>query len=144
MEQTIQAPDDEWITYIAKMWLLGSQISSDILGVEMDGSLEDLNRLQQIVDSKKIPVSNTQELQSLGIIFGKVFVNETPNYDWWVVEDEYGKDACIRYRETSLIVFPQTIISKRVEDGDKIDVVELYSGLKQDLERIRYENYKNA
>ena len=32
MEQVITAPDEEWITYIAKMWLLGSQISEEIAG----------------------------------------------------------------------------------------------------------------
>lgn len=144
MEQIILAPDDEWVTYIAKMWLLGSQISSDIISEKMDGSLDDLKRLQQIINSNQIPVSNTQELQSLGIVFGKVFVNETPNFNWWVVKDEYGKDACIRYKETNLLIFPQTMISKRVEDSEKIDVFELFYSLKDDLERIKNENYANA
>ncbi len=84
MEQVILAPDEEWLTYIAKMWLLGSQISKDITGDEMDGSMQDLERLQAIIGSAQIPVENTQELQSLGVVFGKVFVNETPDYDWWV------------------------------------------------------------
>jgi hypothetical protein len=144
MEQVISAPDDEWVTYIAKMWLLGSQISKDITGQEMDGTLDDLKRLQRIIDSALVPVENTQELQSLGIVLGKVFVNETPYYDWWVVEDEYGKDACVRYKETSLLIFPQTMISKRIEDKEEVDVSELYQGLKEKLERIKNENYANA
>ena len=144
MEQVILAPDDEWVTYIAKMWLLGSQISEDVTGQEMDGSMQDIHRLQTIIDSGKIPVENTQELQSLGIVFGKVFVNETPDYDWWVVEDEYGKDACVRYKETTLLIFPQTMLSKRIEDGEHVDVVELFTGLREDLERIKNENYSNA
>ena len=60
MEQVITAPDEEWITYIAKMWLLGSQISEEIAGHKMDGSMDDLDRLQTIVDSAQIPVGNTQ------------------------------------------------------------------------------------
>jgi len=144
MEQVILAPDEEWLTYIAKMCLLGSQISEDITGKEMDGSLQDLERLQSIIDSAQIPVANTQELQSLGIVFGKVFVNETPDYDWWVIEDEYGKDACVRYKETTLLIFPQTILSKRIEDGEQVNVFELFHGMKQDLERIKNENYANA
>ena len=54
MEQVILAPDDEWVTYIAKMWLLGSQLSKDITGQEMDGSMQDLNRLQTIINSLQI------------------------------------------------------------------------------------------
>ena len=141
MTQIITAPDDEWISYIAKMWLLGSQISRETVGEEMDGSLADLERIQRILDSHQIPVTNTQELQSLGIIFGKVFVDETPGYDWWIVEDEHGKDVCVRYKETSLLIFPQTMISKRVEDGEVVNVEELYVGLGDRLETIRKENY---
>jgi hypothetical protein len=144
MEQVILAPDDEWVTYIAKMWLLGSKISEDVTGQEMDGSMQDIHRLQAIIDSGKIPVENTQELQSLGIVFGKVFVSETPDYDWWVVEDEYGKDACVRYKETTLLIFPQTMLSKRIEDGEQVDVAELFSGLREDLEQIKNKNYSNA
>lgn len=144
MEQAILAPDDEWVTYIAKMWLLGSRISQYILGEEMDGSLSDLDRLQQIIDSHEVLATNCQELQSLGIVLGKVFVNEIPGYDWWVVEDEHGKDACVRYKETSLLIFPQTMISKRVEDGEEINVQELFAGLRERLESIRREHYGDA
>jgi len=144
MEQVILAPDEEWLAYIAKMWLLGSQISEDVTGQVMDGSMQDLDRLQAIIDSGQIPVSNTQELQSLGVILGKVFVNETPHYDWWVVEDEYGMDACVRYKETSLIIFPQTMLSKRIEDGDQVNVKGFFQGLKENLDRIKNENYADA
>lgn len=141
MDQVISPPDDEWITYIAKMWLLGSRVSLDITGQEMDGSTDDLIRLQSVIDSGQMPAENTQELQALGLVFGKVFVNEMPDYDWWVVEDEYGKDACIRFKETNLLVFPQTMISKRVEDGEALDVSDLFVGLRQRLQRLQIENY---
>jgi len=144
MSSVIQAPDEQWLTYIAKMWLLGSQIAKDVLGEEMDGSPADLQRLQRLIDSREILSTNTQELQALGIVFGKVFVNETPNYDWWVVEDEYGEDACIRYKQTSLVVFPQTMLSKRIEDGEEVNVQMLYVGLRERLESIRKQNYADA
>jgi hypothetical protein len=144
MEKIIIAPDEEWITYIAKMWLLGNQISKDVIGEEMDGSMADLARIQKILESHQIPVTNTRELQSLGILFGKVFVNETAGYDWWVVEDEYGKDACVRFKQTALLAFPQTIISKRVEDGEKINVLDLFTDLRDRLEVLRMEGYANA
>lgn len=141
MDQVIIAPDEEWITYIAKMYLLGSQISEEITGQKMDGSMQDLDRLQAIVASGQVRTENTRELQSLGIVFGKVFVNETQGYDWWVVEDSYGKDACVRYKETSLLIFPQTMLSKRIENGESVDISGLFYGLRAELERIKNENY---
>ena len=144
MDQVIIAPDEEWITYIAKMWSLGSHISEEITGQKMDGSMQDLDRIQAIVASGQVQIENTQELQSLGIVFGKVFVNETQDYDWWVVEDDYGKDACVRYKETSLLIFPQTMLSKRIEDGEAVDVSELFYGLRAQLELIKNESYADA
>ncbi len=144
MEQVISAPDDEWIDYIARMWLLGSQISEQITGDKMNGSMDDLDRLQTIVDSAQIQIDHSQELESLGIVFGKVFVNATANYDWWVMEDEYGKDVCIRYKETSLLIFPQTMLSKRIEDGAVLNVIDLFHSIRQELDRIKNENFANA
>jgi hypothetical protein len=66
------------------------------------------------------------------------------SYDWWMVEDEYGRDPAIRYKETTLLVFPQTMISKRVEDGVPVDVQDMYNGLCERLEEIRVENYPDA
>ena len=82
MEQIICAPDDEWIEYVAQMLFLGNQISTETISQDMDGSLKDLSRIQAILDTNSIPIERTQELQSLGLVFGKVFVNDTPHYDW--------------------------------------------------------------
>jgi len=36
------------------------------------------------------------------------------------------------------------MLSKRIEDGAEIDVVALFNGLRQELERIKKEIYANA
>ena len=56
--------------------------------------------------------------------------------DWCAVEDEYGRDPALRYRETDLLVFPLTMISKRVEDGESVDVRELLRLLVEKLEQL--------
>jgi hypothetical protein len=53
-----------------------------------------------------------------------------------MVEDEYGRDPAIRYKETSLLVFPMTMISKRVEDGEELNVLELFDGLAKQLAEL--------
>ena len=144
MEQRIEAPTEEDVDYIARMLVFADEITKDITGTHLAGGLKDLETLQQVVDSKAIERESTQILQALGLAFGKVFVSESSGYDWWIIEDEYGRDPAIRYKETTLMVFPQTMISKRVEDGEEIDVKELYDGLKEQLERVRVENYPGA
>jgi hypothetical protein len=56
-----------------------------------------------------------------------------------MVEDQYGRDPAIRYKESSLLVFPMTMISKRVEDGEAFDVSELFDGLAKQLAELIQE-----
>jgi hypothetical protein len=49
-----------------------------------------------------------------------------PDLSWVTVQDEYGTDPALRYKTTSILVFPLTMISKRVEDGRAVEVEYLY------------------
>ncbi len=93
--------------------------------------------IQRALDAGVIEREATWSLQALGIAFGKVFVNNTPDYDWWMVKDEFGRDPAVRFRQTMLLAFPQTMLSRRVEDGEPVDVRELFDGLVQLLDEIR-------
>jgi hypothetical protein len=73
--------------------------------------------------------------------FGKVFVNDNDGYDWWMVQDEYGRDPAIRFRRTTLLAFPRTMLSKRVEDGESIDVSGLYDQLRGRLSELVDNGY---
>ena len=144
MKQRIETPTEEDVDYIARMLIYAGEITEEITGNGLVGELEDLDTLQRVIDSKSIERESTQVLHALGLAFGKVFVNQSPGYDWWMVEDDYGRDPTIRYKETTLMVFPQTIISKRVEDGEEIDVKKMYYSLRDQLESIRVENFPDA
>ena len=61
-----------------------------------------------------------------------VYLSPTP-----FLEDEYGKDVCVRHKESTLLIFPQTMISKRIEDGEQVNIAELFYGLRQKRERIK-------
>jgi hypothetical protein len=41
------------------------------------------------------------------------------------VEDEHGRDPALR-DHSGMLVFPLTMISKRVERGEHVDVVDLF------------------
>jgi hypothetical protein len=107
----------------------------------LSGHQRDLDLIQDILDSRRVEREATYSLQALGLAFGKVFVKHNDGFDWWMVDDEYGRDPAIRYKQTSLIAFPMTMISKRVEDGESIDVRDLYMGLQQRMESLRADGY---
>ena len=87
-----------------------------------------LGTLRALLDASVFSSEQTYELQSMGIVFGDVFVQDM-RFEWIMVEDDYGRDPAITYPDTSVILFPLTMISKRVERGETIDVFDLYNGV---------------
>ncbi len=144
MEQRIEAPNDDDVDYIARMIIYAGNIAEEVTNRNLTGDFGDLAILQQIIDENVIEKEAAQALQALGLAFGKVFVNENAGYDFWMVEDEYGRDPALRYRDTTLLVFPQTMISKRIEDGKSVDIEDMFHGLRDRLEQIREEVYDDA
>jgi hypothetical protein len=144
MTQKIEAPSGEDIERIAQQLLHAQEVVLEATGSQLSGGMADLALLQRVLDFKFLEPEATYSLQALGIAFGKVFVENNAHYDWWMVEDEYGRDPAIRYRETTLLVFPQTMLSKRIEEGEEVDVEAMYNGLCEQLEEIRLENYPDV
>lgn len=89
--------------------------------------------IQKMIDEKVFQMENTYELHSLGIALGDYIQYKYNDFHWAVIRDEYGRDIYLQYKTLALTIFPMTMISKRVEDGDKINVAELVSNL---LEKI--------
>ena len=87
-----------------------------------------LGTLRALLKAEVFSPDQTYELQSLGIVLGDVFVQDM-GFHWVIVQDEYGRDPAIQFQETSVILFPLTMISKRIERGERVDVFDLYNGV---------------
>lgn len=103
---------------------------------QFNNTLEDLNWMQQALNSKQLNLQDTVGLQCLGAIFGQVLISQMPGFQWWMVSDEHGKDPCLRYLETDLLLYPLTLISKRVEAGENVTLTTLLSHLLMQLKPI--------
>jgi hypothetical protein len=97
---------------------------------------DDLEWLQRLVDDKALRADQTYELQCLGAVLGQVFAANTP-LKWVVVEGPFGRDLALQYPNTTVIVFPMTMISKRVEDGRDVDLVPLYRTVAAQVEKMK-------
>ena len=86
-----------------------------------------LHLLDTILSNGWIEPTETVKLQALGVAFGDALVQEL-GLSWVQVDDEYGCDAALVLEGTSVKVFPLTMISKRIEDGEVVDVRKLFAG----------------
>ena len=57
--------------------------------------------------------------------------------EWIMVEDEHGRDPAVRMPNTTIILFPMTMVSKRIQRGDKVDVFELYNVLAAQVDSLK-------
>lgn len=96
---------------------------------------ETLKTIQKILDEERYNAENTAELQSLGVAFGDYIQYKYPDFQWSIVHDQYGRDFCLNYGKT-ITIFPQTMISKRVEDNVEFDVESLLNGLLETVKDI--------
>ena len=86
-----------------------------------------LRVIQTILDNGWIEKTETWKLQSLGVAFGDALVQEVPELFWVACDDECGRDPALRWLETTILAFPLTAISRRVEDDMHVDVFDLFA-----------------
>jgi len=61
-----------------------------------------------------------------------VLVSELP-LRWVMVTDEFGTDPTLRFKQTAVQVNALTMISKRVERDEKVDVFKLLETTREQL-----------
>ena len=101
----------------------------------LTGTKSDLPVLQRLIDDKVFKKSQTYELQCLGVAFGDVLTSELP-LRWMMVTDEYGTDPTLRFKKTTFQINAPTMISKRLERDEHIDVSELLRITREQLAQI--------
>jgi hypothetical protein len=101
-------------------------------GKALTRTKRDLPILQDLIDDGVFTKSQTYELQSLGVAFGDVLANELP-LRWVMVTDEFGTDPTLRFKQTTLQVNAPTMISKRVERDEPVDLSYLLRVTREQL-----------
>lgn len=132
-EAVFSTPSAEQLSFLAQARDLAGQMAQELIpGFRLDRSVSDLEMLQAIVDSGMLADAADPQflLRCLGVVFGDVLRTSLPaGFEWRTITDQYGCDLGLRYRETTLIVFPVTMLSKRAEDGREIELAALRTGL---------------
>jgi len=93
-----------------------------------DDAHEKLRLIQTILDAGWIEPTETWKLQSLGITFGDALAQKL-ELTWVAVEDDTGRDPALILEGTTIVLFPLTMISKRIERGETVSVLELFEGV---------------
>jgi len=106
------------------------------------GNGDDLPVLQQLVDKRVVKDDEVEIWQAMGVVLGDLMAEEF-DLHWVSVEDEYGVSKALQYQDTMNFVFPITLLSKRNQFGQKIDIAAIYEKLRADIDSFKaYESGK--
>jgi len=140
MSQRIHVPNAEELARIeAQRAWVRNHFEPDARG-QYDSLEGKLRLLDTIVRSKWIERNETVKLQCLGITLGDAVVQEFA-MRWVTVEDEYGRDPAVELPGTSILGFPLTMISKRIEQGEEVDIYDLFDGLCTKVREMKANGY---
>ncbi len=98
----------------------------------------DLPVLQRLIDDKVFGKSETYQLQCLGVAFGDVLSNELPLH-WVMVTDEFGTDPTLRFKKTDTNLNALTMISKRIEKDQPVNLSDMLHWTRQQLSKLEKE-----
>jgi ABC-type multidrug transport system fused ATPase/permease subunit len=124
-------------TLLAKQREQAQELVRRHVGTRLTGSSEeDLRVLQDLLDREVIAPDRTAELQALGVALGDVMAARF-GLDWVSYEDELGRSRALRLGETDVVIFPVTMISKRVEKRVPFRIDELWRKAESTLAESR-------
>lgn len=136
----LSAPDEADVDALARQSIRAQDIVAECApGRTLGTSLGDVALLQQVLDAGHLTKDQRYDLQCLGIAFGRILASNLDGLDWAIIEDEYGRDPTLRYRDTSLVFGVLTMISKRAEAGEIPDLRALFEWVGVKLVELKGE-----
>ncbi len=113
------------------------QLARRHLGRQFNGEKRnDLDILQKILDQQLIRPEQTQLLQAMGVILGDALKKEE-KLSWIIYIDRYGRSRALAIPTQDEVIFPITMISRRAEVGNRVDVSTLYATAQAAVAEIR-------
>jgi len=107
------------------------------LGVKVgERTATDLRAIQRLLDQNLVARDDEYGQQALGVVLGDALARDHRTLAWAVVDDRYGHSRALRYRDTANLFFPVTMISKRVQAGERVDVQALYDQVAGDVAKL--------
>ena len=130
----LKSEEREWLDE-SRQWLKGHFTeSSDEKYASIDGKLR---LIATILEQGWIEQGETWKLQSLGIALGDALAQKLM-LDWVTIDDEFGRQPALNWPGTSILAFPLTMISKRIEWGEVINVRDMFEQVVKSINEMGF------
>jgi len=90
---------------------------------------DDFETLQRLCEEEAMQHANYGAWVAISVAFGDALMHYIPGLECCLESDQYGKNAALRFRQSGLSIAVLTMLWKRVERGEPIDIIHLASEL---------------
>jgi hypothetical protein len=104
--------------------------------VQLHHDKDDLKLLQRLSDDGELRSGQEAVLESVGVAFGQILAGETP-LQWITVEWKSKRTLALQYPNTTVIVFPGSMVSKRVERGERLEFASFFRSVVSQVEKMK-------
>ena len=107
-----------------------SQTIAALLGASTLQSEGDLPVLQALVDHDAMRNANFEAWVAVGIAFGDALIACIPGLHWCLVTDQFRTHAALQFEQKAFSISAPTMLWKRVERGEPIDLAHITDELR--------------
>lgn len=130
----LEDPEREWLDE-SRSWIKGH------FSEEAEANYDSIDAKLAVVRANLaqgwVGPEDTWKLQALGIALGDALADELM-LDWITVDDEYGRVPALNWPGTSIVLYPLTMISQRIEAGEPVDVDVMFEQTREKLQEIAF------
>ena len=137
-----QTSRQEALTEIDKTFMANQRASINDLcrehyGRQLTGQrLNDFALLQRLLDDQLVKPTDVLTLQAMGVIFGDIIAKEL-RLSWTIYIDQYGRSRALAIPKQRDVIFPVTMISRRIQAGANVNIDAVYQKARDATETIK-------
>lgn len=133
-DATVDSPSPLDKQYLSSQVARIDELARTRLGLGLQGNRADISTLQRMLDLRIVSAGDDNELQAMGIVLGNLLVSEYA-VAWVIYTDRVGRSRALQIGSTLQMVFPVTMISRRINAGAETDVAALYDKASKTIAR---------
>lgn len=108
-------------------------------GSQLSGQrASDIRQMQRLLDDKIVSSEDSVILQAMGVVLGELIKSEQ-GLSWIIYIDNYGRSRALKIPGQRDVLFPNTMISRRVEAGAEVRIEDIYNKAIEQLNKIRQQ-----
>lgn len=96
----------------------------------------DIERLQKLIDGGKLPTDQRHVWNKIGLALGTIVENEMEGMEWVTVVDGRNEYPALRFKQTSLLFHPSSLIWNQVKGKQSLSLKEIFDSIKNQVEDL--------